>query len=59
MLILATRIGGPSMLINLTLAVLASLVLSAEAVRQPPTAPPVKLTTAKGESLSRKLERGA
>jgi hypothetical protein len=47
------------MLINLTLAVLASLVLSAEAVRQPPTAPPAKLTTAKGESLSRKLERGA
>jgi hypothetical protein len=47
------------MLINLALVVLASLVLSAQAVRQPPTAPPLKLTAAKGGSLSRKLERGA
>ena len=47
------------MLINLTLAVLASLVLSAEAVRQPPTAPPLERTAAKGGSLSRTLEGGA
>jgi hypothetical protein len=47
------------MLINLTLAVLASLVLSAQAVRQPPTAPPLKPTAEMGRSLSGKLERGA
>ncbi len=47
------------MLINLTLAVLASLVLSAQAIRQPPTAPPRKLTAETGRRLSGKLERGA
>ena len=47
------------MLTNLTLAVMASLVLSATAVRQPPTAPPLKLMAQKGKTLSAKLEWGA
>ena len=47
------------MLINLTLAVIASLVLSANAVRQPPTAPPLKLMARKGNALTATLERGA
>ena len=47
------------MLINLTLAVMASLVLSANAVRQPPTAPPLKLSARKSNALTATLERGA
>jgi len=47
------------MLINLTLAVLASLVLSTQAVRQPPTAPPLKLTAETDRRPSGKLSRGA
>ena len=47
------------MLINLTLAVMASLVLSANAVRQPPTAPLLKLMARKSNALTATLERGA
>jgi hypothetical protein len=47
------------MLITLTLAALASYVLSAQAVRQPPTAPPLKLKLERATPLSGLLERGA
>ncbi len=47
------------MLKYLTLAAVASFVLSATAVRQPPTAPPLKLKAEKGDSLFGALGRGA
>jgi hypothetical protein len=47
------------MLLHLTLAAVASFVLSATAVRQPPTAPPLKLKAETGEGLSGTLEGGA
>jgi hypothetical protein len=47
------------MLLHLTLAAVASLVLSATAVRQPPTAPPLKLEAEKGEGLFGALGGGA
>jgi hypothetical protein len=47
------------MLTNLTLAAMASLVISANAVRQPPTAPPIKLGAGKGGTSAADLERGA
>jgi hypothetical protein len=47
------------MLIHLTLVAVASFVLSATAVRQPPTAPPLKLKAETGERLSGALAGGA
>jgi hypothetical protein len=47
------------MLIHLTLLAVMSFVLSATAVRQPPTAPPLKLRADKGERLSSAFARGA
>jgi hypothetical protein len=40
------------MLIHLTLTAVVSFVLCATAVREPPTAPPLKLKTDKAERLS-------
>jgi hypothetical protein len=47
------------MLIHLTLVAVASFVLSATAVRQPPTAPPLKLKADEGERLFSAFARGA
>jgi hypothetical protein len=47
------------MLIHLTLVAVASFVLSATAVRQAPTAPPLKFKTDKGERLSSAFAGGA
>lgn len=47
------------MLLHLTLAAVASFVLSATAVRQPPTAPPLKLKAEKVEGLFGALAGGA
>jgi hypothetical protein len=47
------------MLIHLTLVAVASFVLSATAVRQPPTAPPLKFKADKGERRSSAFAGGA
>jgi len=47
------------MLTTLALAALGSHVLSAQAVRQPPTAPPLKLKLERARPLSGLLEGGA
>ena len=47
------------MLLHLTLAAVASFVLSATAVKQPPTAPPLKIKAETSEGRSGALEGGA